>query len=252
VGISPEAYFVFRFLVFLLWAMAVVWSIVDWLSYAAIGYWFTKLTHIGAIWELLYFGFAAFSTAMAIWSTLPNGAKEATPWFVSVTWFLGANMLVITLTVFVLYWVLVYDGGSVAALTVVTHGGNFALALVDFTWSRRPFNLAHVWVPFVFAIAYAVFTLIYYLAGGTNEDGVSPYIYSAINWAADPSGTGSLLGLLVLVGVPVMHVAFYVIYRICCKPFITSGQSKSSIELGDVETPGPANAQVVGAAHGDP
>jgi len=233
--IRPEAYFALRLFLFLLWFGAVSWSIGDWLGFAPISYWFTKLTHIGALWELLYFGFAAFSTAMAIWGSVPNGKKDRTPWFVSVTWFLGSNMLVITAIVFVLYWLLVYDGSTISAITVVMHGGNFFLAFVDFTWSRKPFNLAHIWVPLTFSLAYGAFTWIYYMAGGTNEDG-EPYIYAAIDWR-NASGTGSLLGLIVLVVVPVLYVAVYLMYRVCCKPFTTSGRSKSAMDMDSATPP---------------
>eukprot|EP00928_Gymnodinium_smaydae_P082603 TRINITY_DN65923_c0_g1_i1.p1 TRINITY_DN65923_c0_g1~~TRINITY_DN65923_c0_g1_i1.p1 ORF type:complete len:264 (+),score=25.30 TRINITY_DN65923_c0_g1_i1:64-855(+) len=227
--VSPRTYFVARLSLFLLWLMAVAWSIVDWIHYHPIVYWPTKLTHIGAVWELLYFAFAAFSTGMAIWSDASNESDEETPWFVSVTWFLGSALMVLSLTVFALYWLLVYEGGPIYSISVVMNGGNFVLAFIDFTWSRRPSNFAHIWVSLMFSIVYATFTWLYFAAGGTHEDGVSPYIYSSINWADDPSGATSLLGLIVLVAIPLMYITFYAMFSFCCKPLISVGDTTMTV-----------------------
>lgn len=57
----------------------------------------------------------------------------------------------------------------------------------------------------IFGVAYAVFTVIYYAAGGGN-------VYSVLDW----SKVGSTLALvlpLVLVAIPVIHLAVCGIYR---------------------------------------
>lgn len=219
--ITPQVYVVIRLVVCLIWLAATIWSIVDWVVAGnSFGYWLTKLTHLSALWELLYFAFAAFSTCMAVYGSVPDGKRDDTPWFVSVTWFLSSGVLVLSFLVFFLYWVLLYDpaDGAPAVLSVVTHGVNFVLALLDFAYGRRPLNIAHIWVPFTFAVLYGLFTYIYFIAGGTSEDGVSPYIYSVIDWSGDAEGTRSLLGLIILIVVPFLYTVFSCVY-FCCRPF---------------------------------
>merc|ERR1711920_728697 len=112
-----------------------------------------------------------------------------------------------------------------------------ALALLDFAYSRRPVYLIHVWVPFVFAGLYALFTYIYYKAGGTFEDGVSPYIYPVLDWSGDAGGTRSLLGLIVLVVVPAIYSMFYCVY-LCHRPHkaLVSWPDTASGAASGVET----------------
>mmetsp|Transcript_14755 Transcript_14755/g.43032 ORF Transcript_14755/g.43032 Transcript_14755/m.43032 type:complete len:275 (-) Transcript_14755:107-931(-) len=218
---SPRVFLVTRLLIFVVWCGCVAWSMADWVDYAEFKYWWTKLTHIGALIELVYFFFAYMTSFMAICTNAEDGRGDKTPWYASVTWFLGSTVMVITFMVFLLYWVLVFEPGpgKPEAISVVMHGGNFALALLDLCLNRQPFYLAHAYAPGLFSAAYALFTYIYYKAGGTFEDGVSPYIYAALDWSGNASGTRSLLALLVLVGVPVIYVIFFLVAmaRIKCR-----------------------------------
>lgn len=68
--------------------------------------WFTKLTHWTLCCELLYLLFGAVVTGLAVCSSIPDGKDEATPWFVRLTWALGANTIVASFFVMVLYWAL--------------------------------------------------------------------------------------------------------------------------------------------------
>jgi len=205
------------------WLACCTWSIVSWVQDYSFKYWLTKLTHWGAIVELLYLSFAVATTSLAIFSSIPDGKGEATPWFVKVTWVLSSMLMVAVTLVFVMYWLLVYTPGpgKPAAISVVMHGGNFAIALVDLLLTRQPFYFEHIYIPFVFALVYVFFTALYYLAGGTFEDGKSRYIYSSIDWN-DAGGTGSLLGVIVIVAVPLIYTVFFFVVagRVCCRKLV--------------------------------
>jgi len=228
--LPPAAYLGVRVSLFVVWLACVLWSMEEWLAAArGFGYYFTKLTHWSAILELLYFFFAAFSTYRAIYGSEPVDVK---PWFVYPTWILGATVPVSSLLVVLLFWLLVYEGGTVEAITVVMHGGNLVLVVVDILLNRQPFYLQYFYIPMVFSATYALFTLIYYLAGGTFEDGVSRYIYSAIDWS-DPAGTSTILSLIVLLGVPFAYLAFYLVVsaRIACRRQLTEDLENGKSEV---------------------
>merc|ERR1719401_1194242 len=90
---SPALYVSFRFALAVIWLGIVIWSIVDWVQHNALGYWFIYLTHWGAVIELMYFWFAACTTLLATRASRSKAAEgeevPRTPWFASVTWFLG-------------------------------------------------------------------------------------------------------------------------------------------------------------------
>jgi len=226
---SPKVYLAFRATLLVVWFGCTIWSFVEWVSVLGlgVGYWFTKLTHWGAMLQVIYFAFGAFSTYKAIYGRRPDGLGEATPWFVRVTWFLAALAPVVAFIVLVLYWALVFDDSSSPTFTqVLMHGGNFLAALLDLMTTRTPHYIAHVYVPMAFGITYTLFTLIYYAAGGTFEDGVSPYIYPAIDWT-NSSGTSSLLGLVVFVGLPAVYILLFCVVacRVKCRKSATQAET---------------------------
>merc|ERR1719480_398011 len=99
----------------------------------------------------------------------------------------------------ILFWVLEYKPGisRLSPLTVMMHGGNLILALVDMCMCRQPYYLSHVYAPMLIACLYVLFTIVYFAAGGTNDDGVRPYIYEALNWS-EPEKAGRLVALIVI------------------------------------------------------
>mmetsp|Transcript_31939 Transcript_31939/g.74785 ORF Transcript_31939/g.74785 Transcript_31939/m.74785 type:complete len:260 (-) Transcript_31939:224-1003(-) len=211
---------IFRIVLALLWLAVVIWSLGDWAEDLDIGYWFTKLTHWGALLELAYFVLLAATTTLAVSSSSKqSSAGGSTPCLVRVTWFLGSAMPAVTFLILALYWILVYTGGDIAVLSVVVHGGNYAIVLVDFFTTRQPFYFRHVWVPALFGIIYSLFTVVYYVADGTNEDGVNTYIYSAIDWESKPGQAFVYLAASVLIGVPATHGAHWLLAMLrqsCC------------------------------------
>lgn len=214
---SPGCLFCTRLIIAVTWLSCVIWSLLDWAGKFEMKYWFTKLTHLTAVLQLAYFVLAAFTTYMAVYSSRERGTTGATPWFVRATWFLFSFVPVLSFMVFVLAWLLLYSGGAVKALDAVMHGGNFALVVLDFLIIRQPFYYAHIYMPIVMGFIYSIFTLVYYQAGGTHQDGTSPWIYKVIDWSEDASGTTNLLGLTVLVGVP---ITYSVIFCLCGPCFI--------------------------------
>mmetsp|Transcript_55729 Transcript_55729/g.180948 ORF Transcript_55729/g.180948 Transcript_55729/m.180948 type:complete len:329 (+) Transcript_55729:136-1122(+) len=233
--LPPKAYLAVRILIFLVWLGCCIWSTVDHVVLRGhhYGYWWIKLTHWGALVELIYFASAAFTTYKAIYGKDADGTGERTPRCVSFTWFMSSVIPVVSMMVCAMFWVLVFKPGpgKPEPIAVAMHGGNFVLVLIDLLLTRQPFYIQHVYAPFLFASVYCLFTFVYYHAGGTEEDGTSRYIYKAVDWSK-PSGTGRLLGLIVFVGVPIMHLLLcsLAFARVRCQKADEEGAPEADVE----------------------
>lgn len=211
--INPQLYFVLRLFLFLLWAGMMIFRqiyfvVVEKFAY---GYFWIYLTFIGNSVLALYLGLAAVATGLAVFGTT-DGADCGTKTLVSITWALASLVPTLTLTITVLYWVLVYTpGDAIPWYTVVMHGGNLLVALLDLLSSKLHIFPQQMYTITLFSLGYVLFTFIYFKAGGTNEAGV-PYIYAAVDWTK-PTATGRLTGLIILVGIPVL---FFVILVVTC------------------------------------
>jgi len=206
---SPVPFFVWRFALFSTMMAVTVWCFLDWSSPKK--YWWTKLTHWGLLVELAYFFFVMISSYGAM---KYDGFEVRTPWYVSVAACLQVIMLPVSLLIVALYWGLVWDGSTTDVLTVVTHGVNFVLMLVDLFASRQPLRLIQVMWPVIFGFIYVLFSYVYYVSGGTFEDGVSPYIYSALNWKEHPMNALGMGSAIVFLAIPLIFLVLWGIKKI--------------------------------------
>mmetsp|Transcript_57787 Transcript_57787/g.137581 ORF Transcript_57787/g.137581 Transcript_57787/m.137581 type:complete len:269 (-) Transcript_57787:149-955(-) len=195
------------------WVATTLWSISEWVDVSdlELKYWFTKLTHWGALIEIFYFAMLFLTTLFATCGCCSK--STGTPWFVKVTWFFGSMLPSVTLIITVLYWGLIYedeDGNGPDSISVAMHGFNYVLALVDLLFTCQPFYLKHFWTSVLAGFIYSVFTYVYFQVGGTYQDGVSEYIYEAIDWN-DPGTTAPILLGATFVAAPAIHVAHWLL-----------------------------------------
>jgi len=229
--LSPKAFLTLRIVLATMWMAVVIWSLVSHAAHGfAFGYWWIKLTHLSAFIEECYLAFAVYSTFQAVQGVVPDGSGNDTPWFVSVTWVLASTTVVASIMAFVFYWLLLYiPSNGTSALACIMHGGNFVIVLVDILCNRLRCYLQQVYSPLLFSGVYAVFTYIYYVAGGTDIHG-NPYIYKAIDWR-DPTKMKNMLGLIVLAGVPAVYTAVCVL--VACR---IKWRQHASPNLGEYAT----------------
>ena len=71
------------------------------------------------------------------------------------------------------------------------------------------------------ALVYCIFTLLYYHAGGTNDHHLNKdahgdtYLYKEkIDWGRYPLTTVVMCGLIVFVAMPLIHMAFYFLFKL--------------------------------------
>ena len=172
-----KAYLAVRVCLFASVLAVFVWSVAHYPSRCYLIY----LTNQMLIIEVVYLAFAAYTTASAFY----RDAQSMTPWFAKATWVLQDLTLSASFLVFLLYWTLIYDGGTPRAITPFTHGYNFAAMAVDQLLTNQPVRPWH----FVYFIGYSILYLIWsaiFFVSGLRCDG-ERYIYETCIPASSPS-----------------------------------------------------------------
>lgn len=123
------------------------------------------------------------------------------------------------------------------AVNIETHIINALYVILNIGVTGMPKRLLHFWFSVIFGVLYALFTLFYHLAGGTNHN-ENPYVYPAIDWRKP--GTAILYCAIVcFVLVPVIHSVLFGIHCLkvllyekceCCRTD-TDHQRISTVEM---------------------
>lgn len=207
---TPRLFVMFRFLLLLLWLSACTYSIVRWIwhDHETFRYWLAFLTHWGAMFELAYFSLAAFTSYQAVYGHRPEAVETTTPWFARATWLLQSIVPVLSGGIFLLYWCLVFEPTPEGPelVSVVMHGGNFALVLTDLILTQQPYNLRHIYAPMLVAAVYCTWTFVYHELSDS-------YIYEAIDWEK-PRRMALLIPAILFIVLPTMHVVMWSCVRV--------------------------------------
>ena len=110
------------------------------------------------------------------------------------------------------------------SVNIATHVINSFYVILNISVTGMPKRILHVWFSVIFGMIYALFTVFYYWAGGTNHNG-NPYVYTVLDWRK-PGSAILYCALVFFVFVPVTHLILYGIHRLkvfiyekcdCCK-----------------------------------
>ncbi|XP_071961034.1 protein rolling stone-like [Antedon mediterranea] len=146
-----------------------------------------------------------------------NTQGDATmPWYLKMMWFLQVTSYSAAVAVTILYWILEYepDTDSIHAYGVHVHGINVLLVVIDSLIVANPYRLLHMIYPALYALVYFIFTAIYWAAGGLNPVG-NPWIYKgSLDWENEPGLSAVIAALTVVVGAPVLHFLFWLLFKI--------------------------------------
>lgn len=134
----------------------------------------------------------------------------------STYWVINVISTPVAFTISIIYWTLIFgsEGTTMSALNFMVHGMNSVLMLIDLWIISHPVQILHFLFPLLLALTYTIFTIIYYLAGGTTKTG-SRYIYPILKWDQPGKTTGVCAGVMVLM--IILHLFIFFIYRIRIK-----------------------------------
>lgn len=112
-----------------------------------------------------------------------------------------------------MYWSFVYVPGQfVDGSNINAHAINSVLIVTDVLLSNAPFRVFHLVYPMLYSLIYCLFTVVYWAAGGTNEQG-QPYIYAIMNYGKNAGLAVLMAAVFVLLAVPLSQFLLYGLFR---------------------------------------
>ncbi|WAR25839.1 ROST-like protein [Mya arenaria] len=133
-----------------------------------------------------------------------DGDVKTTPWYVRTLWLLFNVSNACSLVVTVSYYALLepeFGYGS-----IYTHLLNSVYTILTLLFCAKPVFILHVYQPIIYSVIYVLFSIIYHVTG--NDP-----VYPVLDWSK-PGSTSITALLIVLVGVPVMHMVIFSLYTL--------------------------------------
>lgn len=120
---------------------------------------------------------------------------------------------VAALVVSILFWAVLFPAIGRTSLTDVhCHAVNSIIVLVDLTFTHVPYYLKHGWMPFTYLVSYLLFSIVYWIFGGTDPEG-DHYIYPPLDYD-HPSEAVGLVLIVVFLVLPLVHFLLYLYNRL--------------------------------------
>ena len=142
-----------------------------------------------------------------------NWRTDNVAWYQKIHWVLYNTSIPLEIGIAILYWALLYNPAVVigsAGVNFNTHLTPALIALLDVWISSILLNIYHFYMILLYGVVYGAFSLIYFAAGGMDQEG-NRYIYSILDYGGNPGlAAGVLLGS-VFVFFPFCYVLCYLI-----------------------------------------
>ncbi|CAB3241032.1 unnamed protein product [Arctia plantaginis] len=181
-GESPMPLLIVRLLLAAFALAILTWSLIE----NANPYWLLYLTS----WGMLLVAAMMMSGIIVSFAFVCRKPTETSvlPWYVSLYWGIFNVTVTMSATINALYWLLLHNpalqnemGMRDFWLNIATHAFTSCIVVAELLISRTPIRLGHIYQPLCFGVLYGLFTIIYYIAGGTDING-NEFIYDVLNW----------------------------------------------------------------------
>ena len=111
------------------------------------------------------------------------------------------------------YWSVLAGDDPVDANNITKHALNSVFMVIDTSLSAIPVRLLHSLYVLLYILIYLVFTFIYWLLGGTDNQG-NTYIYKTLDYKDFRPINGGLLIVFLLVVLPILHLILFGITKL--------------------------------------
>lgn len=137
---------------------------------------------------------------------------EKMSWYHKGLWVIFNIAANAAILITLLYWTLIF-GGKTSGLDIATHLMNSVLIVIDVMLSATPVRILHVVYPWILGFLYAMLTVIFWAAKGSNARD-EPYIYSYIDYNNTPAMSSGIIVGFVLVGQPLVQAILFGLYKL--------------------------------------
>lgn len=206
--LSLDRFVATRSILLLIWTGVSCYSLIDASLRDDIDFWIVYMTHWSLIFQFIFHSYALFLSVKVYGGFAPHTNT------LKLYGFIKAVTALFALTVFLLYWILVYRG-TLEAISVLTHGLNFFLLLVDIVLDAEVIHFVHIWAPIAFGAVYLAFSAIYVELGGTNGEGDN-YIYKVLDWENDGGGAAIVSVVMLFIGLPLFQLFLWSVTVFSC------------------------------------
>ncbi|XP_018568774.1 protein rolling stone-like [Anoplophora glabripennis] len=183
---------------------------------------------------VMAFGILATYVLAPRFKKLPN-LRENTLKAYPVYWVLYTIATPLAFGITFMYWVVIYDAKKMTfdAMNYFVHGNNSIMMMIDLWIVSQPTRILHFVYPAVLGIMYTIFSIIYYVEGGTTKDG-SKCIYKILDWEKPMPTALTCLGVTVFL--ILLHLVVFLIYKVRITLYERCFSSKQDTPSGLTET----------------
>ncbi|XP_076073540.1 protein rolling stone-like [Mytilus galloprovincialis] len=134
-----------------------------------------------------------------------QGETIKTPWYLQLSWLFFEMQNTAALLITILFYSLLTP--NFTPLSIQYHAINSVYVILNFFVCAKPVRILHFVYPSIYGIIYSVFLVVDQLVLG------NPPAYSFIDWTK-PETAVVYCVVLVFVGVPIIHVTFFGLYKL--------------------------------------
>ncbi|XP_055903213.1 protein rolling stone [Eupeodes corollae] len=129
-----------------------------------------------------------------------------------IYWGMHITTLVVSIAITIVYWTLLYGPEvPLTASNILTHACNSGFMFLDLLIVAYPIRLLHIFLPFTFGSIFAVFSYVYYVAGGLDHHG-NPFIYTVLDWRNTQGALITCIGVLLLTCF--IYIVVFMVYKV--------------------------------------
>ncbi|XP_055303658.1 protein rolling stone-like [Sitodiplosis mosellana] len=206
-------YLIYRWLVAVVLVATVIISLYSHLQESSFSLFFIYLTRWGIILNMIVGILGAVLVTnwhIGYHETILYNKK--TPTSFKIYWALHNIALVSAFVITIVYWTILHDSKKGLTLAgVMSHAMNSVIMFIDILIAAYPMRLYHVIQPICFGTCFAVFSYIYHLCGGVNQQG-EHFIYPVLNWATPKKALTYFAAINVLL--IIVHTVLFCIYKL--------------------------------------
>ncbi|XP_055639296.1 protein rolling stone-like [Toxorhynchites rutilus septentrionalis] len=137
---------------------------------------------------------------------------EEMPATFKIYWMMHNITLIVSICITIIYWSILHNEEMpVDANNILIHATNCVFMFIDLIIVAYPVRIWHMVQPICFGLIYCLFSVVYFLFGGTDKKG-RPFIYNVLDWQTPGRSMVTVVGTITLA--IIVHVLMFFVYKL--------------------------------------